>query len=177
MHHTATHCTTLQHTATHCQTHTATNCSTLHHTAAHCNTLQHTAAHCSTLQHTGTHCQTRAAHYWLILCQKRPAQTREPQSPKETCFSWHFVCQHMPCNSMSIETQLITKRDLLLMSVCSTRRGQRTTRARTRCGRWRRRLLQKTSAARALALRNFVPRPAVVLVRSMRAACVCKCRG
>jgi len=68
LHHTATHCNTLQNTATHCNTlqHTATHCNTqwhgvshephtLQHTATHCNTLQRTATHCNTLQHTATH--------------------------------------------------------------------------------------------------------------------------
>jgi len=30
----------------------------MHHTSTHCNTLQHTATHCNTLQHTATHCNT-----------------------------------------------------------------------------------------------------------------------
>jgi len=60
LHHTATHCNTLQHTATHCNTlqHTALHCNALHHTATHYTTLQHPATHCNTLQHTATHCNT-----------------------------------------------------------------------------------------------------------------------
>jgi len=77
LHHTATHCNTLQHAATHCNTlqHTASHCITLQHTATHAdrtrpeesrlsdtathyNPLQRTAVHCSTLQHTATHRNT-----------------------------------------------------------------------------------------------------------------------
>jgi len=57
IHHTATHCNTLQHTTLQ---HTA-----VHHTSTRCNMLQHTATHCiiphcntlqsTTLQHTATH--------------------------------------------------------------------------------------------------------------------------
>ena len=88
MHHTATHCNTLQHTATalagnstcappppSATQHNASHCNN----ATHCNTLQHTAPHCNTLhqrqqatapvlllfrqprntlQHTATHCST-----------------------------------------------------------------------------------------------------------------------
>ena len=80
LHHTATHCNTLQHNvcvwhdtlthvifsgATHCNKmrdtlqHTATLCNRLHQTATHCNTLQHTATHYNTLRHTATHCNTQ----------------------------------------------------------------------------------------------------------------------
>jgi len=90
LHHTATHCNTLQHTATHCNTppytsthsgyqqrdvwavieselqHTATHCNTLQHTATHCNTLQHTATHFNTLPHAATHCDK--LQYTAIHC-------------------------------------------------------------------------------------------------------------
>ena len=75
LHHSATHCSTLQLTATLCNTlhHTAAHCNTLQHTATHCNTLQHTAAHCHTLQHTATHCNTLQHTHavidsWSNLC-------------------------------------------------------------------------------------------------------------
>jgi len=64
--HTAAHCSTLQHTATHCSTHTAAHCNTLQHAATRCSTLQTTAIHCNTLHHTATHCialqHTRLIH-------------------------------------------------------------------------------------------------------------------
>ena len=86
VHHTATHCNTLQlaalqHTNPHLSSanNTATHCNTLQHAAARCSTLQlaatrcnsaannmpthcialrHTATHCNTLQHTATRCNT-----------------------------------------------------------------------------------------------------------------------
>jgi len=95
LHHTATHCITLQHkqtfshgntlhhTATHCITlqhkqtfshgnalhHTASHCIALQHkqTFSHCNTLHHTATHCSTLQHTATH-SNRPLHSVFCMC-------------------------------------------------------------------------------------------------------------
>ena len=39
-----------------CVHHTATHCNTLQHNATQCNTLQHTATHCNTLQYTATPC-------------------------------------------------------------------------------------------------------------------------
>jgi len=70
LHHTATHCNTLQHAATHIASSMSQSLSriTLHHTATHCNTLQQTATHIAssmsgslsriTLHHTATHCNT-----------------------------------------------------------------------------------------------------------------------
>jgi len=55
MQHNAPHCNTLAPTSLHDDYtlhHTATHCTSLQHTAPHCNTLQHTATHCNTLQHT-----------------------------------------------------------------------------------------------------------------------------
>jgi len=69
LHHTSTHCNTLQHTsAKYCGTpqHSAALYNILQHTAAHCHALQqlntlqleHTATFCNTLQHTATHRHT-----------------------------------------------------------------------------------------------------------------------
>jgi len=71
LHHSVSHCNTLQHTATHealewheqpqalqvdilndTLHHSASHCNTVHHTAPH---LQHTAPHYNTLQHAATH--------------------------------------------------------------------------------------------------------------------------
>jgi len=69
----ATHCNTLWQTLRYLLWaplhHTATHCDTLQHTATHCSTLQHTATHCNTLQHTATHCNTHWGNclkYWKI---------------------------------------------------------------------------------------------------------------
>jgi len=81
LHHTASHCNsmqrtaTLQHTETHWNTlqHSATHCNTLQDTARHCNTLQLTATHCNTLQHTATHCNTLRHTATHTSCNRQEA--------------------------------------------------------------------------------------------------------
>ena len=72
LHHTASHCNTLQHTLTHWNTlqHTVTYTNMLQHTATHCVTLQHSVTYCNTLQQREVHCKTerskgksRIAHF------------------------------------------------------------------------------------------------------------------
>ena len=57
MHHSASHCNTLQHTATHCNTlqHTATHSTSMHHSAPHRSTPKQSPTHRNTPQHTATH--------------------------------------------------------------------------------------------------------------------------
>jgi len=80
LHHTTTHCNTLQHSHTvsdSCLDPHSVNEDTLHHTTTHCNTLQHTATLTHCLRQLPWHAYTHA------LAPKAHAQTSEqPFTPR-----------------------------------------------------------------------------------------------
>ena len=88
LHHTASHCITLQQNRVAATTtivsesaiefkRTATHCNTLQHIATHCNTLHHTASHCITLQHTASNHSCGNNHHHFGNCCELRSQMAE----------------------------------------------------------------------------------------------------